>query len=509
MCCIAIAKSGTKKYDEFFLNSIKIASGTNTDGIGYSFKRAGNPNKVWISKGFKDVDKFISCLKAKRLKDVDELVVHLRIGNKGSKDTDMNHPFVLSNKPDEILENDSYVNAITMVHNGTFFDYAQHSSMFSDTYFFTKDFMSVKEVQDLLKRDSKLFAETFKPMLKSNRLAFIFNDKTPMVLIGEYKEDNGYFFSNDSYKRRDIINIGGETTYRNFAHGGGRAGYSEDDIDWEDLRNRSCELPVPVRQNVTTQFSRVGSSVVNTDYQRLQREKIQKQQDALKYGTKVGERVRNSQSRLEADSKFDIIPPIGAPTTLDLCMNTVLYKVMNAIYIPLHYINSQFEESKFRITSYNYKHFYFTCTTPDLDRKIYRHKCYRITNFDSSNNGMHTLHSPSMTNNPADAVYVNTHDLYRMFSIMVRQPYKDAYRTVYRLIQKYPSPSKKLFTDLDRVRRSADKKDKKDKLTFRRVEHLTLEGIKLYQNYIGDQIYDLQTAIRFRNRVQELEVWVN
>lgn len=173
MCLIAVSPKGTQKYSEFFLNGIRKAAVTNTDGIGYSFKRSGS-NRVWIAKGFKDVEKFITCLKHKRLKDNDELVVHLRIGNKGAKNTDMNHPFVLSNKPDEILTNDSYVNAITMCHNGTFYDYGDYNSIFSDTFFFVKDFMSVPEIQQLLKRSSTEFKAVFKGILRSNRLALYF-----------------------------------------------------------------------------------------------------------------------------------------------------------------------------------------------------------------------------------------------------------------------------------------------------------------------------------------------
>ena len=170
MCLIGLAPEGTDKYSEKFINAIIIASKTNTDGMGFSFKK-NSTKKVYISKGYNTVEGMIRSLKSKRLKKEDELMIHLRIGNRGSKNTDMCHPFILSNIEEEILQNDKYVDKPTMMHNGTFHSYPSYNiNNFSDTYLFIKDFMFNKRIIDFVKEDLELFKKVFSEKLGTNKL---------------------------------------------------------------------------------------------------------------------------------------------------------------------------------------------------------------------------------------------------------------------------------------------------------------------------------------------------
>src|SRR5882757_4865587 len=153
MCLVIIAKSGVSKNSDFLIEAIRKGAISNTDGIGYTFKKMNKNGQVWISKGFKQVEEFINTLRSKRLKDQDELIIHLRIGNKGATNTAMNHPFVLSNTEEIILSNNKFVEAPTMVHNGTFTEFSTYNSQFSDTYNFVQRFMFIPEMQSLLIRD--------------------------------------------------------------------------------------------------------------------------------------------------------------------------------------------------------------------------------------------------------------------------------------------------------------------------------------------------------------------
>ncbi len=208
MCLIVVAGQGQQKYSDFLLKSLRTGAITNDDGIGYAYKKHKN-NTIYISKGFKDIEKVIKSIKSKRLGLKDELIVHLRIGNRGAVNTDMCHPFVLAEDDEDILSNKKFVEYPIMAHNGTFTDY-NNCAVYSDTYQFIQEFMYHPAVIDMLIDDPDFFKKVFKEKLKTNRLAFLFPyDGVDLITLGEYKEQNGYLFSNDSFKDKTIRNVGG------------------------------------------------------------------------------------------------------------------------------------------------------------------------------------------------------------------------------------------------------------------------------------------------------------
>ena len=95
MCLAILAPKGVSKNKKILFDAIENAAFTNDDGMGYAFKR-NSTKKVYISKGYTEVDKIIESIKSKNLKDEDELIVHLRFGNKGDVNAEMCHPFVCS-----------------------------------------------------------------------------------------------------------------------------------------------------------------------------------------------------------------------------------------------------------------------------------------------------------------------------------------------------------------------------------------------------------------------------
>lgn len=490
MCLIACAPKGADKYSEFFLTAIKKASVSNTDGIGYSFKRSSNTKKVWISKGFKDIDKFIETLKSKKLKINDELVIHLRIGNKGAKSIEMNHPFVISNKPDEILENHKYVDKSTMCHNGTFFNYSVTDSLLSDTYFFTKDFLAIPELETLLKRDKDLFAITFKEILRANRVAVIFNEDIPMITLGEFIEDEGYFFSNKSYKEARYSNVGG-TEYHN----------NQRMIDFQNWR---ADIDDEDNDDVVARNSIVPALIgpTNSHISNIRRK-------VFENGKKVGERARNTSGFLEANSKFDIIAPAGANSVLDLATNVLFYEVFGgALYVPLQYTSTQEMAMRFVPRMWNWKHFTYLCTTSNFDKGFKRNTVYEIREFDV-NGRMHEIWPQDPHNrNLRDCTYVSTLDLVKNCLIYYKNNYP-IYMGVFRLMKKYDRPSKNLFTLLEKVINKAIKSKLSINIKFKDIGGLELKSLQIYQNYMGEVLYDKVKAASVRNNVQLLDVWVN
>lgn len=233
MCLVTLVPKGIDKYHSTILDGIRIAANTNTDGAGYSFKR-NSTKKVYISKGYKNIEELIQNLYLHKLKPDDELMIHQRIGNKGAKNTEMCHPFVLSNDSDIILSNGKYVTFPTMVHNGTIVDHVVYNSNFSDTYNFVKDFMYNPHIISMLQDDIEFFKKTFKSKLGTNRLGFLFPDSNQeMLKIGEYKEVDGIFFSNESYKNKNLVNYGG-VEFNN--HHNSTCGYDYNDY-WNKYDN--------------------------------------------------------------------------------------------------------------------------------------------------------------------------------------------------------------------------------------------------------------------------------
>lgn len=195
MCVIIVADKGTSKTSELFYTYIRTGATTNDDGLGFAYRKEGE-NKIFLSKGYFKVEELISDLTKSDLKDADELIVHCRIRTSG-KVNDVNcHPFVISDKMDEIIMLNGETDKPVLAHNGGFSDYTYNSSDFSDTYHFTRQVMSIPEVYALLKRDQATFEQLFKPIINYNKIA-ILDPQTGIKLIGYFTIDaNGWQYSN-------------------------------------------------------------------------------------------------------------------------------------------------------------------------------------------------------------------------------------------------------------------------------------------------------------------------
>lgn len=517
MCLIIGAKKGTSKNSDFLFEAIEKASLTNKDGIGYAFKK-NNQNKIWISKGFQDVDKFIKTLKKHHLKDEDELIVHLRIGNKGAKSVEMNHPFVISSNADTILSNAEYVNHPVLVHNGTLYDYSIHSSEFSDTFFFTKDFMSVPEITSLLKRDCKEFSRVFKEIIKMNKLAFIFPDETPLTILGNFIEDEGYLFSNDSYKKK-VYNIGGvEYDYESYNN-------RWQDDDYAVSHGGAVNSRVGPQTPIDFRSSRYPISLIYTKAQKEEKERLEAIDELNKAIEsrniiKVGERKRDGDNMLGADPKFDIIPPANSLINQAL-FNKPLKSWLHPtnghfIYAPMKYLRNQFDVCIFNPCIFNYTHFKFYSPIGNADRNIGSSSSYRILNFDDKD-------PKCLTKTPMHFLNVEGTDLYSYKGItnqiwlsntmivenlmqQINPGLRAHYHTLHRLVQRFGNPSKNLIAQSYKAIHGAIKKDKEENITFKNVGGLTLIGLKLFHNYLvlemleysdaKQQFYDVQVVTK-------------
>lgn len=504
MCLLIGIKAGVEKSTDFLFEAIRKASITNKDGMGFAYKKA-NQNKVWIQKGFHDVDKFIETLQKKNLKLNDELIVHLRIGNKGAKTDEMNHPFVISDEEQTILKSSKYVDLPVVAHNGTFYDFSLTSSKFSDTYFFIQDFLAVPEILDLLKRDKVAFIKAFSSILRTNKLAFIFPDKTPLITLGSFMEDQGYLFSNESYRLK-IYNVGGNESYyplnKNYST---RSGYEEDDDD-EVITNsyvgKQTALPIP------------GASFGSPSHKDILAYTVEQNQKLVSTGEK---RTRDKDGLLQANSKLEIIPPrdlVNLPPVTNNLYKGMLFPTKGKIlYTPLRFISNQLYESIFTPTIFNYTHFRFRNPLGNLAMEINPRLTYKIDAFEDKDPNDRDLYhwlvadeydpSKGSTKHITDSMWMNTTSIIRNFKSDIRIDIRSGYITVYNLAKRFDNPSKNLIAKLYDGIEAAVNKDKSLNINYRNVEHCTLLGLKLFYNYNVLAIYDYDVAKNMFYEVQE------
>lgn len=212
MCLITAAPKGTKKRGKDLESFIKNGMESNTDGSGFAYKRNGQ-SLVNIHKGFRDFNEMVDAIDKLKLKEEDELIIHHRIGTSGLKNEYNMHPFAVSESDSVLQTTKGSLNVPLMAHNGVFYKFTDRSSNFNDTYHFVQKFIAIPEITSLLTRDPSKFKELFDSMLGTNRLAFLFPNRD-MVLIGDFKSEDGYYHSNGGYKRF-VYDYGGSSQNNN------------------------------------------------------------------------------------------------------------------------------------------------------------------------------------------------------------------------------------------------------------------------------------------------------
>ena len=199
MCLITAAPKGTKKRGKDLELFIKNGMDSNTHGSGFAYKRDGQ-SVVNIHKGFKHADELIEAIDKLKLKKEDELIIHHRIGTSGLQNEINMHPFAISQSDSVLQTVKGQLNVPVMAHNGVFYRFTDRNSDYNDTYHFVQKFVAIPEVTALLERDPNTFKQLFDGILSTNKFAFLF-PKRDMVLIGDFKTEDGYYHSNGGYKR--------------------------------------------------------------------------------------------------------------------------------------------------------------------------------------------------------------------------------------------------------------------------------------------------------------------
>lgn len=186
MCIIAVKEKGLNMFDD---KTIKQMFKRNSDGAGIMWAENGT---VYFKKGFMKVEPFLDFVHARTDWKNIPAVLHFRIGTAGGN-TPLNcHPYPVNQKNSTEGTCD-----MAMAHNGVMYKYNPPvGSTINDTQVFVNTIINEMPVGFL---KNKAIMKLIKNDIGTNKLAFL--DKSgEITLIGDFIEENGYKFSNSSFR---------------------------------------------------------------------------------------------------------------------------------------------------------------------------------------------------------------------------------------------------------------------------------------------------------------------
>ncbi len=189
MCIIAYAKNGVKIEE----NVIRTMFEGNPDGAGVMWKPLDGGN-IEIRKGFMDVE---SLLKAWNKIPVEcEKAIHCRIATSGKISKGCCHPFPVRPKTDMMKKavDKCYM---ALMHNGVISQCTPKNGMkatCSDTMVFAAKYLYPLQKQI----DKECIQDLLESFVESRLL--IMRANAPTIMLGNWVEDKGVYYSNTSYK---------------------------------------------------------------------------------------------------------------------------------------------------------------------------------------------------------------------------------------------------------------------------------------------------------------------
>lgn len=191
MCIICVSKSGIQQPSE---SAIRAMFRRNPHGAGYMFARDG---KVTIHKGFMNPKEYIRAINNEHFTAEDSVVYHFRISTQAGVNPEMTHPFPLSNQPARMRALDLTCRC-GIAHNGIIrMTTDPTNERYSDTAIFITDYLArmVRKSSDL--RNQALLDRIY--FMARSKFA-IMDSGGYIATIGEFIDDHGLLFSNNSYE---------------------------------------------------------------------------------------------------------------------------------------------------------------------------------------------------------------------------------------------------------------------------------------------------------------------
>lgn len=190
MCLIAVKNKGVElpKRDSLY-NGYQ----NNPDGVGIAILKE-NKNLIYIKKDFPKFNDFYKWA-SENIKRNDIAIIHFRQATSGNTDMGNRHPFPIARNR-LLLRKTNLLCRFAVAHNGVISDYSYKTGKYSDTQKFVVDILSNLKY----KLDNLGVQKLLSRYIAGDKLAIINSLKRKVILIGNYVEDKGIFYSNDGYK---------------------------------------------------------------------------------------------------------------------------------------------------------------------------------------------------------------------------------------------------------------------------------------------------------------------
>ena len=194
MCIIIIKPKGKSlpTYDIF-----KNCWNHNNHGIGFMYHKN---DRVIIEKGYMDFISFEKKLNVLEKKiDIKNttIVFHFRISTSGNIDKGNCHPFPISFNNNS-LRATNIETVLGIAHNGTIFHYTEMDKILNDTQLFIKNDLSTLYRLDNHFYFNNSLISIIKRLINNDRMVFLTGNGN-IIKFGEWINEDGYYFSNNSY----------------------------------------------------------------------------------------------------------------------------------------------------------------------------------------------------------------------------------------------------------------------------------------------------------------------
>lgn len=195
MCIICVKPQGAKLPTNATIHNM---FDNNPHGAGFMYARDG---KVEIRKGFMDYLDFKHELDKAQITDADALVMHFRITTHGGTCPQNTHPFPVTDVVEELRSLHTSCE-LGVAHNGII-QIECRSKDISDTQEFIASILTPVYKSDPKFYESERIRDAIRDCINGSRLAFLTGDGT-VKMIGSFIEEDGVFYSNDSYQPFDM-----------------------------------------------------------------------------------------------------------------------------------------------------------------------------------------------------------------------------------------------------------------------------------------------------------------
>ena len=277
--CIIIAKDkiGRLPKEEELKNAFEY----NDDGAGFMYVDNG---KVVIDKGYMTFESFMKHYKKLLSKYNDfkdkSLVLHFRIGTSGRNTKGNTHPYPITNNVKKLRKRHLSNESIGIAHNGIIKGYGTATGLNDTQEYISKYLYQLySHYKDFYKNEDMLYQID----LATNSKFAILDSDDNIYYIGEFIDDNGLNFSNDTYKHSYYQSLGyggyssygGYTDWYEYQYNKQKNKDNKDDED-DDLIEYTGDYLIPLEDNWhidlygSGNVEKVGDRILWYDYETME-----------------------------------------------------------------------------------------------------------------------------------------------------------------------------------------------------------------------------------------------